>query len=59
MGVMDALFGVVETVVGAATLGGTLDTDQERDHYGNSLDDYTRARDEGKDNPDSKNDSWW
>lgn len=56
---MDALFGVVETVVGAATLGGTVDTDQERDHYGNSLDDYTRARDEGKDNPDSKNDSWW
>lgn len=58
--ISDAFFGVVETIVGAATLGGTIDTDsQERDHHGNTLDDYTRARDEGKDNPTSSSGGWW
>lgn len=58
MSISDALFGVVEVITGAATLGATIESG-ERDKFGNTLDDYTRAREEGSDNPTSSSDSWW
>lgn len=60
-GILDALvFGIAETVVGAATLGSTYGDDTPRDEYGKSLDDYTaEAKAEGGNNPTSSSSGWW
>lgn len=45
-------------------IGGVIDAaiptpSEERDHYGNTLNDYTEARDSGHQNPTSSSSSWW
>lgn len=55
------LFGIVEAIVGAATLGYTIDSDgdkssQDTDKYGKTLEDYTNEADS---KPDSSNNGWW
>jgi hypothetical protein len=54
------LFGIVEAIVGAATLGATFGDDTPRDEYGKSLDDYTaEAKSEEGNNPTSSSSGWW